>query len=797
MGSKITGKEYQLSKIFSKEFEYYIPAYQRPYAWTEEQTEKLFDDLYNFYLTEQNDNYFLGSIVLIKEDEIPRADVIDGQQRLTTLTIFVSVIASMLTGDIRKSCDNYLREPGNILEGLEPKPRLHLRQKDQDFFNKYIQNVKISDLLVLDLQSIQNESQQHIKDNSRLLVNKMTENFGTDENKIADFCRFLVTRCYLVAVYTPSQQSAFRVFSVMNSRGLPLLPIDIIKSDIIGQIPEGEQQHYTDKWEELEVSTGRAGFNDVFGHTRTIFAKTKAKQNLLEEFKAEVLTKVNPKELIDDILEPYAEAYSILVKKKYVSESNAEKVNKYLFWLNKIDNSDWMPSAIKFMADHKNESSYILWFFSKLERLTSYLFVTAKDVNKRIERYGRILEEMEHNPDHSMSDPLSSVELTNEEKKEFVSALDGEIYKLTAVRRNYVILRLNDFVGDGATGFDFEPSVLTIEHVLPQTVDPGSEWAVKWPDVSVRAEWLNRIANLLPLTRKKNSEAQNYDFDKKKDVYFKGKNGTSTYPLTTQVLGTSEWTVEVVKARQEKLLSAFSEKWNLEYVDENEKEKESLEDTASFFIKNKRGANAEGYKTEDGFVVLANSKLSDETVAKFEENYPNAYGLRNSLVADGKVVDGILKEDYLFSSISLAASVVLGRNAQGQKEWVDSLGFQYDQSPVNANTSDGFDINDEGTYGNVTVGKLAYELIKAVIESGHITEDEIESLKEKDGASAEINSSGYPILANNREDNKGGSNVTRYRKDPVKYNGVDVYVSFQWKAIDKSKLISWYKKHQS
>ena len=56
----------------------------------------------------------------------------------------------------------------------------------------------------------------------------------------------------------------------MNSRGLPLLPIDIIKSDIIGQIPETEQQYYTDKWEELEVNTSRAGFNDVFGHTRTI-----------------------------------------------------------------------------------------------------------------------------------------------------------------------------------------------------------------------------------------------------------------------------------------------------------------------------------------------------------------------------------------------------------------------------------------------------------------------------------------------------------------------------------------------
>jgi uncharacterized protein with ParB-like and HNH nuclease domain len=57
----------------------------------------------------------------------------------------------------------------------------------------------------------------------------------------------------------------------MNSRGLDLLPIDIIKSEIIGEISESEQQTYTDKWEELENETGREGFNEVFTHTRTIF----------------------------------------------------------------------------------------------------------------------------------------------------------------------------------------------------------------------------------------------------------------------------------------------------------------------------------------------------------------------------------------------------------------------------------------------------------------------------------------------------------------------------------------------
>ena len=81
-------------------------------------------------------------------------------------------------------------------------------------------------------------------------------------------------------------------------------------------------------------------------------------------------------------------------------------------------------------------------------------------------------------------------------------------------------------MGDGAAKFDFEPNILTIEHVLPQTVRAGSEWEKLWPDTAMRERWGNRIANLVPLTRKKNSEAQNYDFEKKKEIYFKGKSGT-------------------------------------------------------------------------------------------------------------------------------------------------------------------------------------------------------------------------------------------------------------------------------
>ena len=564
--SKITGKEYPLSRIFSSEFDYYIPAYQRPYAWTEEETEALFDDLHDFYNTEKEDNYFLGSIVLIKEENDPKADVIDGQQRLTTLTILLAVIASKLSGQSRLECQEFLREPGKQFQGLKATPRLHLRKKEESFFENYIQNIKVEELIKLNQKGLATESQQHIQKNAELLLGKINKAFGDDEEKLTGFISFLVQRCYLVVVYTASQQSAFRVFSVMNSRGLDLLPTDIIKADLIGTMEEDNRETYTEKWEDIENSTGRNGFNEIFTHIRMIFAKAKARKGLLDEFRQFVLPGFTATELIDKIIEPYAESYQILKTSNYESNKNAGEINGYLKWLNKIDNSDWMPCAIKFFTDNSNDPDYLLWFVGKLERLAAYMHATSKDINKRIDRYKSVLEEMENHSGHCYDDPLATIDLSDKERKEFLDALDGEIYRMTPKKRNYIILRLDSFVSDGAASYD--PAILTIEHVLPQTIAEGSNWQKWWPDQELHDEWVHRIANLVPLTQKHNSEASNKDFDIKKNTYFVNKKGTTSYALTTQVIQNTEWTPEVIADRQAYLIDVFEDHWELSY-DEN------------------------------------------------------------------------------------------------------------------------------------------------------------------------------------------------------------------------------------
>lgn len=561
-----------------------------------------------------------------------------------------------------------MQEKGNVLEGIEAQPRLFLKEKDQPFFHKYIQNIQLDALGQLDPAVLDTEAKLHIQKNCAVLRKSFAEMFSNDDDRLR-FTQFLLTRCYLVVVSTPSQESAFRIFTVMNSRGLDLLPTDIIKSTVIGSLPKEKQQGYTEKWEGLEELTGRDGFNEVFTHTRTIFVKERQKKTLREEFEEYVLKTVSPEQLIDDYLVPYTNAYVQLKNCEFTATHHADEVNGLLFWLNKTNNSDWMPPAIKFLAEHPNDSEYVLWFIRKLERLASYLLVTAQDVNHRVDRYKWLLVEMESRPDSTLADPLRNIELTDWEKEQFQQTLDGEIYTMTAQRRNYIIQRLDSFMSDG--GASYNQKLFTIEHVLPQHPPVHGSWLELWPDEQERKYWLNRVANLVPLTRQRNSAAQNYGFATKKEKYFQSKGGTSSYVLTTQVINEPVWTPDVVKKRQAMLSDVFAEKWELN------PSRQSGTDEGLFLLAG-RGSSAMGHPIDkDCFLVLKGSRIAPDVTSGLPQNYVEQ---RKTLLGIGIIQNNVFAEDNVFTSASAAASIILGRSSNGRREWAKLDGRTLAQS---------------------------------------------------------------------------------------------------------------------
>lgn len=561
MAKTISAHEQPVSKIFSDEYVFYIPGYQRPYAWTTEQAQELFDDINQFRIDvggaiEEMPPYFLGSIVLIKDESSPDSHVVDGQQRLTTLTILLSAIRASVSKDTADEITSLIYEKGNKIKGTKDNFRLTLRERDKEFFQDYVQREE--GIAKLDaLNDPLTDSRNNLRENAGLFLKLLKD---LSENERVSLAQFIVTRCFLVIVSTPDLDSAYRIFSVLNSRGLDLSATDIFKASITGGITESLRDAYTKKWEDTEETLGRERFGDLFSHVRMIYRKVKPQGTLLKEFKDHVQGSVpDPTRLIDDVILPMARAYEDILNASYESTSHAEVVNEHIRWLNRLTFADWVPPALAYITRHRQSPELVAAFFQHLERLGFGLLILKSGINDRIERFSSLTREIERGSD--LMEQSSALQLTPEEQEKIYERLNSSFYEeLSAQPRTAILLRLDSLLSGGGATYNYE--IVTVEHVLPQNPKAGSEWFTWFPKPDERASWTHRIGNLALLTRRKNSAASNYDFQKKKDAYFK-QNGVSPFVLTTQVLGHSEWTPAIVEQRQQDLLNKLAQHWKI------------------------------------------------------------------------------------------------------------------------------------------------------------------------------------------------------------------------------------------
>lgn len=554
-----------IREIFEGSYQFEIPDYQRPYAWTKEQAEELFTDLVEAMryarTTGAVSQYFLGSIVLIKNDREPKSFVVDGQQRLTTLTMLFAVMRSVMP-DAEDDITDFLYKKGKKSLGERNEYRLIAREEDADFFRTFIQEPGGIPLLLASTERLQ-DSRLRYRENAGLLLEKVQGLSGDDRDAL---WRFLANDCSLVVISTPDLEAAYRIFSVLNNRGLDLAPIDIIKADVLGSTRaiggEIKGRAYAKEWSRIETELGREAFGDLVAHIRTMYAKQKQRATLVKEFQEHVTEYKAPIDLIDHVLKPYSEVWEFMRSADFEATEYAEVINDHLGWLNRVDFKDWVPPALAYFKRFRQQPKQLADFFKSLERLTYFLLVTKAGINERIETYATLTSEIE-NPDFSGDVALlPTLILSNSQKRDFVDALDGNIYQKLPKARMALALRLESLVSDGSKKQTFDH--LSLEHVLPQTPPENSEWLTWFPNDDERESWTHRLANLVPLHFRKNPAASNYDFATKKDVYFKGKGTASPFILTQEVRAEGAWNPDMLRLRQERLLGVLKNYWNLE-----------------------------------------------------------------------------------------------------------------------------------------------------------------------------------------------------------------------------------------
>jgi uncharacterized protein with ParB-like and HNH nuclease domain len=262
--SKLNVDQKTIMLLFSdKKSDFLIPDYQRPYAWDESQCQTLWDDIFtfafpdnNYQKFEKNEEYFLGSIVTF-ENENNKKEVIDGQQRLTTLMLLLRAFYAKFNN---MQDDNSKSTRDRIAQCLWKtdefgKADLNVLKIDSEVATD---NDKDEFLDILKTGIVSKEQKSNYAKNYTFFQQKIDVFLSEYPSYFAYLPARILGNCILLPIEAESQDTALRIFTTLNNRGLPLSDADIFKAQFYKLCnTKSEKDDFIEKWKELEEKSGK------------------------------------------------------------------------------------------------------------------------------------------------------------------------------------------------------------------------------------------------------------------------------------------------------------------------------------------------------------------------------------------------------------------------------------------------------------------------------------------------------------------------------------------------------------
>lgn len=574
---KVKAKEYYIKDLLSNKFLFEIPDYQRAYSWTKENLKQLVEDIWDSVELnkargnkefDQYEPYFLGSIVLCskeyKDDGCGIYDVIDGQQRLTSIIMLIAAIRDLIDNEeYKKVLFDLIYQKPNVLMGIKESIRVKARGKEEEFFKKYILTNGGTELVKdLDIEELSEAKQNMVNAIEVFRDSFFNENGELLEEKLNEFIVYLLQKVVLVVITTESFTSAFRLFNVINARGLPLTDSDLLKSENLRVMNPEIRKEYTDIWENHEQDLGKEKLDQIIGFMRTMKLKNKVEESVYEEFSKKIFR--NEPEYLGVNFVNHLTAVKALYD-KYIIDGNLEGVSEEekSYYKNLINimreflpYDDWMAAVIRF-AEKFNDDKLVLEFVKVLEKRLVIDWVNGNSFADRLNRVYGILEAIEEKDslEEIKEAPVFLYDLERTTAY-FENALnDIDFYsKGRMMIPKYIFVRL-DMEKRANEVLDYSDKIM-IEHVLPRNAKEAY-----WKDnfsADQRRNWANKFGNLVIITGAKNTRANNKPFAEKVEQYLSKK---SDFAITKEVLELSDWNMDSLKDRHESLVNRALELW--------------------------------------------------------------------------------------------------------------------------------------------------------------------------------------------------------------------------------------------
>ncbi|EJO50344.1 DUF262 domain-containing protein [Veillonella sp. ACP1] len=542
-----------------------IPEYQRPYAWSDEQVETLFEDLWEFTAssggTENNGSYFLGSIVSYENDD-GEQEIIDGQQRITSLFLLLRAIYTRLTDTLESE---RTAEAKIFISKIEPTIwRTNKLTGVVDYtdilLTSRVMNNDGNQILkaILETGETSESAKDNYSKNYRLFQRLLDKHSLENPLMVYQFIYALLNQAILLPITADTQDTALTIFSTLNDRGLPLSEADIFKAKIYNQLDLDNKKIFIERWKNLDEQATynkesiqqlfyyymfylRALEKDIKTTTpgiRKYYAKEKFKRLFEVDLMDNLCIILNLWKVINKGQELDGEAWS-----------NNNKIKQSLDTLSSYPNEFWKYPVVIYYICHRNKEDFEVKFTVFLNKLLLELF-TKYLISPTVNAVKTDILKL--NAEIVKSDkPIFSF------KEIDMAILENHIQN---PHRNLVRMLLKILAYQEQD--TLLPNNWEIEHIFPQ----------KWQDnyftdvseITIK-EKIEYIGNKVPFEKKLNIIAGNGYFGKKKKEYLLS-NISITKKLGT--LEIDEWNLDSIMTRNIRILDSVKNilsQWNDTY----------------------------------------------------------------------------------------------------------------------------------------------------------------------------------------------------------------------------------------
>lgn len=568
-------KDRSIADVMFAHDRFSIPRYQRPYSWNDDQITDFWNDL-----KRNDDPYFLGSFIfnLEHQQKTGYIEVIDGQQRMLTITIFLAVLR-----DISRNLDpktaSKIQQLGIFNEGWDDEPLARIKCGDstQDFFEKNIQK-EDSDIRH---SSPNTREEARIKKNYEFFCKKIDndlKSYSNNSDKVTYLknLREKISELIVIVIKIKSEEDAYEIFETTNARGVELSVADLLKNLIFKEIPAKDGGDIAkDRWSEIVSNIQQTG-TELKKFIRYYWI---SKYSVVSEKKLFREIKRNITNWQDFLHQLYGASnlYNKLIEgteDEWNDYKNGHKIYRAISAIKYMDIYICYVLFLSILRNFDKLGTNPSKIFQLIEKFTFIYSAVCKLPINRIEKiYSTYAEKLEtavkEETEKKVSGRIQSIfeDLRNELIKEkpsfevFRDSFKDIGYGRSEKQRVLVKYILNEISNMGSTGerrIDFHN--VNIEHILPKK--PGNGWGLKKSQIKC---YVDKLGNLTLLSKKLNSRADNKDLRQKIEIY-KQSDIEITKKLVEKLEALGEnsiWNEEEITNRQEELANiSYHKVWD-------------------------------------------------------------------------------------------------------------------------------------------------------------------------------------------------------------------------------------------